>query len=205
MLVIYSLLITAPSALTAPSPWCMRALASLQDFFATRSFAAFFFAVVSREKSSYILVWDFGTCCQSGAIQPVVTCWQESAVKDGPVHRNNDSRISQCWAQKHQRVIDLDLRGGAVGSSLWESSVMSWSSLLHFFTIDFWCWLWKGIQAPQRAQSAGRLCGSKRWEEFTCQDRNESGFSSKLKKFRLFKDSLGALSTISVVLTRWPK
>lgn len=152
-----------------------------------------------QEKSLNVLVWDFGTCCQSGAFQSLVTRWQESRVKDRPVHRNNDRRISQCPNKKTQPCHRSWLRGGAVCSSLRESSVMSWTSLKRFI-IDFWCWLWKGIHAPQRAQSEAVAV----WKWMLAENTGQQVFLESGRKIKLKTEvtwPIVALNTPSVVLT----
>lgn len=143
MVMIYSLLTTAPSALTVSPSWCMSTLASLQTsaLSATIEVCYFFFFTPTchKKKSFYIHVGDFGTCCQSGAIQLLVTRWQESTVKDRPVHRNNDRRISQCLNKKKKD----DRKNRTVSSILtWRRSCLLLSQGVLSDELEFikMCW-----------------------------------------------------------------
>lgn len=135
MVMIYSLVTSAPSAPTVSLSWCMSALASLQT--SALSAAIEVCCFVTREK----LV---RTCLGFRDLLSI-RCHPTAGDTLTREHRERQAGTQRQW-QPHQSMSKEKkttektqachrswLRGGAVCSSLRESSVMSCSSLKHLF------------------------------------------------------------------------
>lgn len=141
MVMINSLFTTAPSAPTVSLPWCMSALASLQtsalSALPLSRIAAFSAPPCHERKARTFLFGILGPAVNQVSSNHWWHADKRAQWKTGRYTETMTSASVNVEAKKTTEKTQASHRswprGGAVCSSLSESSVMSWSSLKRFF------------------------------------------------------------------------